>query len=117
MLDNAAFVKSIDLPYKSSWRRMLHRTKGPKPPSDSVMRSDQFLRETSAADHSNRSRIDFIGALHWFPVATDGIARLSQKVSQDLKWLSLLVLQFQLTQHDRAGTIPVPNSFRLEVAQ
>ena len=49
----------------------------PDPLSDSVQRSDQLLRGTSGADPLNQSMRDFMGPLHWFPVATDRIAGLS----------------------------------------
>ena len=39
----------------------------PDPHSDSVVQSDQFLRETSGSDQWYRSRTDFIGPLYWFP--------------------------------------------------
>ena len=68
-------------------------TKGPNPLPDSIVRSDQLLREISKADQRNRSsndllrisvwsRNDCIGPLHWFPVATKLNARLSQKVDR-----------------------------------
>ena len=50
--------------------------KGSDPLSDSVVRWDQLLRETSEADQI-KSFQDFIDLPHWFPVATDRIARLS----------------------------------------
>ena len=46
------------------------------------MRSGQSLREPSGADQWTNFKTDFIGPLHWFPVATDLIARLSQEVDR-----------------------------------
>ena len=57
----------------------------PNPLSDSVMRSDQLLRETSGADQRKHLPLnDFLGSLHWLPIATDRITRLSQKVDKGL---------------------------------
>ena len=52
--------------------------------SDSVVWSDQVLRETSGVDQWNRSWGDSTGLLHWFPIATAGIRQFSQRVARDL---------------------------------
>ena len=52
----------------------------PDPFSGSVFRSEKLQRETSGADQWNHFKTDLIGPLHWFPIATDRIARLSQTV-------------------------------------
>ena len=59
-------------------------TTDPDPLSGSVVRLDQLLQETSGADLWNQSWNDFIGPFHWFPVQTDRIVRLGQKVDQGL---------------------------------
>ena len=46
------------------------------------MWSDQLLQETSGADQ----RSDFIGPLYWFPVVTDWITGLCQKVDWSLQF-------------------------------
>ena len=53
--------------------------------SDSVLWSHQSLRETSGADQWDRFKSDFTGPFHWFPVATDLIACLNQKVDRVVK--------------------------------
>ena len=64
---------------------MIISTSGPDSLSDLDLRSDQLLWETSGMDPWNRSLDDFIGLLHWLPVAADQIARLSRKVDQGFK--------------------------------
>ena len=59
-------------------------TKGPDTLSDSVEGSDQLQRETSGAEQWNQFQTDFTGPLRSFPVATDLITRLSQKIDRDL---------------------------------
>ena len=54
--------------------------------SDSVVRPDYLLRETSGADRWNYFKTDFIGRLHWFTIATDLIARLSRKSDRSRLW-------------------------------
>ena len=63
---------------------MQQEFEGPDPHSDSVLRSDELLQETSGVDRWNKVKTDFIGPLHWFSAATDQIARLSQKGNQGL---------------------------------
>ena len=53
--------------------------------SDSVVSLDQSLRETNGADQWNKFKNEFLGPLHWFPAATDPIARLSQKVDRGIR--------------------------------
>ena len=58
-------------------------SKGRDPLSDSVLRSDQSLQETtSGADRWNHFKADFIDPLHRFSAATDLIERLSQNESE-----------------------------------
>ena len=52
--------------------------------SDSVVSSDQLLRETSETDQWNHFKTDFTGLLHWFPEATDLVARMSHRVDRGL---------------------------------
>ena len=64
------------------WTWLNEQNEGSDPLSDSVPRSDQLPRETSGANQRNRVSFDFIGPLHWFPVATDRIVVLSPKVDR-----------------------------------
>ena len=59
-----------------------HALKSPDPLSDSVLRPDHLLRETTGADQRNRVVFDYIGPLHWFVVAADRIVGLSPNVDQ-----------------------------------
>lgn len=74
---------------------------GPGQMSDSVVRTDQLLRETSEVDRWKWSWTDFIGPLSWFPVATDRIERLSQKVDRGFNRPACPCGQF--TRHFKIG--------------
>ena len=65
------------------------RVRLPDQLSDSVQRFDQLLWKTSGADQRNRVAFHFIGSLHWFPIATDGIVGPSPTVDWGLCRYSL----------------------------
>ena len=65
------------------------------------------------ADQSNRFKANLIGPLHWFPAATDLIARMSQKVDRGLLVTSTVsprldIFLFDLTVANPGLPTPFP---------
>ena len=61
--------------------------KGSDSLSDSTVQSDQLVLATSGMDQWIHIKADFIGLLHWFPIATNQITQLNQTMNLNLKIL------------------------------